>query len=83
VADERLIRDTIAGVVEAVAEELSASAKQPGTRFYLRDGRKVARSGSNHLWSFEFDGELSLGPESAGHLLIEGRDPLAAVVVSL
>ena len=82
-ADERLIRDTIAGVVEAVAAELSASAKQPGTRFYLRDGRKVARSGSNHLWSFEFDGELSLGPDSAGHLLIEGRDPLPAVVLAV
>lgn len=82
-ADERLIRDTIAGVVEAVAEELRATANQPGTRFHLRDGRKIARSGSNHLWSFEFDGELSLGPETAGHLLIEGRDPLSAMVLAV
>lgn len=82
-ADERLIRDTLFGVIDAVAQELTATAKQPGAQFHLRDGRKIARSGSNHLWSFEFDGELALGPESAGQLLVGGRDPLTAMVLAV
>jgi len=81
--DLPLLRETLQGVAEATREELRASAADPGSRFVLRDGRRTARSGSSHLWSFEFDGELPLGPEASGQLLVEGRDPITATVLAI
>lgn len=81
--DLALIRETLSGVADAVRDELQASASQPGSRFALRDGRQIARSGANHLWSFEFDGELSLGPETVGQLQVADRDPLFAMVLAV
>jgi len=81
--DIPLLRETLLGVAEATRDELRASAAEPGSRFVLRDGRQTARSGPNHLWSFEFDGELPLGPEASAQLIVEGRDPLTATVLAV
>jgi hypothetical protein len=78
-----LIRETLSGIAGAVEDELRAAAGDPSSRFLLRDGRQIGRSGSKHLWSFEFDGELPLGPESMGELIVEGRDPLIATVIAI
>lgn len=78
-----LIRETLSGVAEAVRDELQASSSQPGSRIMLRDGRQIARTGANYLWSFEYDGELSLGPETVGQLQVSDRDPVFATVLAV
>ena len=78
-----LIRETLAGVAEAVADELRAAAAHPNSRHYLHDGRLITRAGSSSLWSWEFDGELVLQTESVGQLLVEGREPVTAAVVAV
>ena len=51
--NDGLIRDTLAGIANAVTEEMSAVAADPSSRYLLRFGRFIGRVGPNHLWSFE------------------------------
>ena len=82
--NDGLIRDTLAGIANAVTEEMSAVAADPSSRYLLRFGRFIGRVGPNHLWSFECDAEWPLQPESSGQLHFEDdREPLAATVVAV
>ena len=82
-SDLALIRETLTGVADAVGDEIQASAAQPLSRITLTGGRQVARSGATHIWSFEFDGELSVEPETVGQLELSGRDPLFVTVLAV
>ncbi len=78
-----LVRDTLTSATEAVEDELRAAQSQPSSRYRLYDGRCVGRSVRASLWSWSFDGDIALAPESSGELHIDGAEPVAATVVSV
>ena len=78
-----LVRDALASVVEAVADEFRAAQSQPTSRFRFFNGRCVTRTGTSALWAWEFDGDVSLQPDAEGELLLPGYEPARATVISV
>jgi len=81
--DPALLRDTLQGVAEAVQDERAASADSPSSRYQLREGRQIGRTGSRHLWSFEFDGEAPIQSDSIGRLITPDREPIFSVALAV
>lgn len=78
-----IVRDVVVDVIEAIGDELAAVTSDESPGIHVRKGRRVGTAGSHQLWSFEFDGDLPVPPETPGRLVVKGRDDVPIVVLAV
>lgn len=82
-APSTLVREVIEDAVEAIGHEMAAASADPTSTIDVRNGRPVGHAGPERLWSFEFDGQLPVLPETPVRLLIRGRDPVTGTLLAI
>lgn len=82
-APSTLVREVIEDAVEAIGQEMAAASADPTSTIDVRNGRPVGHAGPDRLWSFEFDGQLPVLPETPVRLLIRGREPVTGTLLAI